>query len=55
MSLSRSDVRRLRSAGWEIVETGPRVRIRRTLWWLATGRRRAPGVRVVRAHRVWLR
>lgn len=54
MSLSRSDVRRLRSAGWEVVETGPRLR-RRVLWWLVTGRRPAPRVSVVRARQGWPR
>ena len=51
MSLSRSEVRRLRSAGWEVVETGPGVRIRRALWWLVTGHSAAPKVRVVRTSR----
>lgn len=54
MSLSRRDVRRLRSAGWEVVENGPSVR-RRMVWWLVSGRRPAPRVSVVRARRGWSR
>ena len=49
MSLSRRDVQRLRSAGWEVVETGPGIRVRRAMWRLITGRRPAPNVTVVRA------
>ena len=49
MSLSRRDVRRLRSAGWEVVETGPGVLVRHALWRLVTGRRPAPNVTVARA------
>jgi hypothetical protein len=44
MSVSRREVRRLRSAGWEVVETGPGVYLRRVLWSLVTGRRPAPAV-----------
>jgi hypothetical protein len=51
MSLSRRDVRRLRSAGWEVVQVGPGVTARRVLWSLITGRRPARGVSVVRAPR----
>lgn len=49
MSLSRRDVRRLRSAGWEVVEDGPAVRVRRALAWLITGCTPARKVTVVRA------
>ena len=49
MSVSRREVRRLRSAGWEVVQVGSGVRVRRALWWLVTGRRPAPRVNVVRA------
>ena len=49
MSLSRRDVRRLRSAGWEVVEDGPAVRVRRALAWLVTGRTPARKFTVVRA------
>jgi hypothetical protein len=49
MSLSRRDVQRLRSAGWEVVETGPGIRVRRALSRLVTGRRSAPNVTMVRA------
>jgi hypothetical protein len=48
MSLSRRDVRRL-SAGWEVVEDGPAVRVGRALAWLVTGRTSARKVTVVRA------
>jgi hypothetical protein len=51
MSLSRREVRRLQSAGWEVVQVGPGPRVRRALWWLVTGRRPAPKVTVVRAGR----
>ena len=55
MSVSRREIRRLRSAGWEVVETGPGVHVRRVLWWLLTGRRPAPAVSVVRARPGWSR
>jgi hypothetical protein len=51
MSLSRRDVRRLRSAGWEVIEVGPGATLRRILWRLVTGRRPASTVSVVRATR----
>ena len=51
MSLSRRDVRRLRSAGWEVIEVGPAATVRRVLWWLVTGRRPTSAVSVVRARR----
>jgi hypothetical protein len=51
MSVSRRDARRLRSAGWEVVQVGPWVRVRRGLWWLVTGRTPAPKVTVVRSGR----
>ncbi len=53
MSVSRREVRRLRSAGWEVVETGPGVRVRRVLWWLVTGSRPARAVSVIRARQGW--
>ena len=49
MSLSRRDVQRLRSAGWEVIEDGPGVRVRRVLWRLIRSRRPVPRVSVVRA------
>lgn len=49
MSLSRRDVRRLRSAGWEVVEVSPAATVRRVLWWLVTGGRLASAVSVVDA------
>ena len=55
MSLSRRDVRRLRSAGWEVIETGPGVRVRTALRRLVTGRRPAPSATVVRARQGWSR
>jgi hypothetical protein len=51
MSLSRRELRRLRSAGWEVVEDGPAVRVGRVLRWLATGRTSTPKVTVVRTQR----
>ncbi len=51
MSLSRRDVRRLRSAGWEVIDVGPAVRVRRVLWWLVTGHKPTPDVSVVRSPR----
>jgi hypothetical protein len=51
MSVSRRDARRLRSAGWEVVQVGPWVRVGRGLWWLVTGRTPAPTVSVVKAGR----
>ena len=55
MSVSRSEVRRLRSAGWEVVQVGPGLRVGRVLWWLVTGRKPAPAVSVVRSRRGWSR
>jgi hypothetical protein len=55
MSLSRRDVRRLRSAGWEVVEVGPAVSIRRMLWRLVSGRQSARTVSMVRAAQRWPR
>ena len=55
MSVSRREVRRLRSAGREVIETGPGVQLRRVLWWLLTGRRPAAAVSVVRARHGWSR
>jgi len=43
MSLSRSQVRGLRSAGWTVVEAGPLVELRRRLLGLIGGRRRRLG------------
>jgi hypothetical protein len=55
MSLSRREVRRLRSAGWEVVEVGPGARVQRLLWRLVSGRRPTPTLSVVRARRAWSR
>jgi hypothetical protein len=38
MSLSRRDVRQLRSAGWEVIEDGPGARMRRVLSSLVSRR-----------------
>lgn len=43
MSLSRSQVRGLRSAGWTVVEEGPLVKLRRAVLRLVVGRRRRLG------------
>ena len=51
MSVSRRELRRLESAGWEVVEDGPAIRVGRVLRWLATGREPAPKVTVVRTQR----
>ena len=45
MSLSRSQVRELRSAGWTVIEEGPLVELRRVLRSLS--RRRRPVERFV--------
>jgi hypothetical protein len=42
MSLTRRQVAELRSAGWEVIETGPAVELRRFLRSLV-GRRRSLG------------
>jgi hypothetical protein len=51
MSVSRRELRRLQSAGWEVVPVGPGVRVRRVLWHLVSGRRPAPALTVVPARR----
>lgn len=51
MSLSRRDIQRLRAAGWEVIEDGLGVRVRRALWRLVSGRSPAPTVGVVPARR----
>ena len=43
MSLSGSQVRGLRSAGWTVVEEGPLVELRRSVLRLVGGRRRRLG------------
>ena len=49
MSLSRRDVRRLRSAGWDVAQhDGFAKRAGRFLAWLLTGREQKPSVTVVR-------
>jgi hypothetical protein len=40
MSLSRREIRHLRSAGWEVIEDGPAVELRRLL--VAVFGRRSP-------------
>jgi hypothetical protein len=55
VSLSRRDVRRLRAAGWEVIETGPGARVRAALRWLITGRRPVPSVTAVRTPQEWSR
>lgn len=51
MSVSRREVRRLRSAGWEVLPVTPGAWVRRALWQLITGRKSAPVVAVVPARR----
>jgi hypothetical protein len=51
MSVSRRELRRLRSAGWEVVEDGPVIRVGRMLRWLTTGRTPTRKVTIARTQR----